>query len=147
MRDMDKLKFLAAFSALIWGSGYGTVSAYAGSGGVMAEAVKPEFYEIKGRVVDELHEPLPGAVIKVKGTTTGALTDIDGNFRLNVPDSKKVTITVSFVGLKTVELVAVPEKAVYVEMVSEENMLEELIVSGFQTIRSEERRVGKECRL
>lgn len=141
MRDVDRLKFLAAFAALIWGSGYGPVSAYAGSGGVMAEAAKPESYEIKGRVVDELHEPLPGAVIKVKGTTTGAVTDIDGNFRLNVPDGKKVTLIVSFVGLKTMELVAVPGKAVYVEMVSEENMLEELIVSGFQTI-SRERSTG-----
>ena len=41
---------------------------------------------IKGHVVDENNEPIIGANIVVKGTTTGTITDFDGNFSLTVPN-------------------------------------------------------------
>lgn len=139
MYDVRKLKMVAVFAALTWGGGIVSVPVYAVSGSTVAETVNT--YEIKGRVVDELREPLPGASVRIKGTTVGTVTDIDGHFRLKVPTDGKVTVVVSFLGLKTMEITATPGKTVYVEMLSEENMLDELIVSGFQTI-SRERSTG-----
>ena len=40
---------------------------------------------VKGVVVDALKEPLPGASVQVVGMSTGTVTDLDGNFSLQVP--------------------------------------------------------------
>ncbi|MGS2763424.1 TonB-dependent receptor domain-containing protein [Sinomicrobium sp. M5D2P9] len=53
---------------------------------------------ITGTVIDtELNEPLPGANVVVKGTTTGVSTDFDGKFRIEVPQSSG-TLVVSYIG-------------------------------------------------
>jgi len=50
----------------------------------------------KGVVLDETEQPVIGASVKVVGTTVGTITDLDGNFTLNVPDGKEVEI--SYIG-------------------------------------------------
>ena len=55
---------------------------------------------IKGNVVDKNGEPIIGANIRVKGTTVGTITDIDGNFILNV-DNNAGVLEISFIGYKT----------------------------------------------
>lgn len=59
---------------------------------------------IKGKVSDETTgEPLPGANIVLKGTTLGTITDFDGNFTLsNIPEGNH-TISVSFMGYRTID--------------------------------------------
>jgi TonB-linked SusC/RagA family outer membrane protein len=57
---------------------------------------------VKGTVVDENGEPLPGATIQQKGTTNGTITDIDGIFSLSVPSD--ATLTISFIGYKSTEV-------------------------------------------
>ena len=57
---------------------------------------------IKGVVVDATGEPIIGANILVKGTTNGVITDIDGNFTLNVP--LNCTLQISYIGYKTKEV-------------------------------------------
>ena len=42
---------------------------------------------VTGKVTDEQGEPLIGATVLVKGTNSGTVTDINGDFRLNVPDN------------------------------------------------------------
>ncbi len=61
--------------------------------------------QVTGTVVDsETGEPIPGASVKVQGTTVGTLTNTDGRFTLgNVPSGSK-TIIVSFMGMKTAEV-------------------------------------------
>ena len=54
---------------------------------------------VKGTVVDEVGEPIIGASVKVEGTTTGTITDLDGKFSVSVPDKGK--LTVSFIGYIT----------------------------------------------
>ena len=44
---------------------------------------------VTGKVIDDLGEPVIGANVIVKGTTTGVITDVDGNFSLKVNDIKK----------------------------------------------------------
>lgn len=53
---------------------------------------------IKGIVIDESNEAVIGASVVVKGTTTGTVTDIDGNFTLSVPSTAK-TIVIRYIGM------------------------------------------------
>ena len=48
---------------------------------------------VKGNVVDENGEPMIGVTIKVVGSTGGTITDMDGNFSLNVPSGRKLQFT------------------------------------------------------
>ena len=58
---------------------------------------------VKGTVIDaDTSEPMIGVSILVKGTTTGTITDFDGNFEMVVPD--KATLQLSYMGYKTIEL-------------------------------------------
>ena len=50
----------------------------------------------KGVVVDESGEPIIGASVKVAGTTTGTITDLDGKFQVVVPSGKQVEV--SYIG-------------------------------------------------
>ncbi len=57
---------------------------------------------INGRVYDKkTGENLVGANIIVKGTNLGTITDLDGNFKIKLPNSKKATLVVSYIGYKT----------------------------------------------
>ena len=54
---------------------------------------------VKGTIIDEFGEPVPGASVVVAGTTNGTITDFDGNFSLNVKPGTELRI--SFVGYET----------------------------------------------
>ena len=53
---------------------------------------------VKGKVLDDLGEPLPGAAVMVVGSTRGVTTDLDGSFEIEVTSSEKLTI--SFLGMQ-----------------------------------------------
>ena len=55
---------------------------------------------ITGIVKDDTGAPLPGATVLVKGTLTGVVTDVNGNFSLSTEDVPNITIVISFVGMK-----------------------------------------------
>ena len=61
--------------------------------------VQQQSKKISGKVTDQSGASLPGASVVIKGTTTGVLTNNDGNFTLTVPDDTKILV-VSFVGMK-----------------------------------------------
>lgn len=54
---------------------------------------------IEGRVLTDTGEPLTGVSVVIKGTTTGVITDIDGNFNLQA--APEDVINVSFIGFDT----------------------------------------------
>ncbi len=58
---------------------------------------------VTGQVLDDGGQPLPGASIVLKGTTTGATTDFDGNFSIDASDGD--TLVVSYIGFETKEMV------------------------------------------
>ena len=68
-------------------------------------------YAIEGVVVDESGTPLPGASVKITGTTFGAGTNTQGEFVLRVEDTAKRTLRVSFVGYDPVDVEAVPAES------------------------------------
>ena len=83
---------------------------------------------VNGVVVDEMGEPVIGANAFVKGTTIGAITDIDGNFSLSgVPTG--ATIGFSFVGYISQELPARPQMNVV--LVEDKKLLEDVVVVGY----------------
>jgi len=88
--------------------------------------------EIAGKIIDENGEGLPGAAVVVKGTTTGTTTDIDGNYRLTVPEQS--TLTISFVGYKTQDIIVGSQSIIDVQMKLDAEQLEEVVVIGYGSV-------------
>jgi hypothetical protein len=84
---------------------------------------------IKGKVVDENDDPLPGATIAVKGTPRGVLSDVDGSFNIDVPAGS--VLDISYVGYQVFSVVAMESSEVYVKLNPQTNELEEVTVVGF----------------
>lgn len=91
---------------------------------------------INGKVVDfENGDPLPGASVVVKGTTTGTSTDLDGSFSIKVKNIPS-TLIVSFFGFENQEIVVdKPANNLKVVMKEQINMMDEVVVIGYGTVR------------
>ena len=88
---------------------------------------------VTGKVIDDLGEPVIGANVIVKGTTTGIITDVDGNFSLNVNDIKKNILVISFVGYNTVEEPLRGRTKVGIKLESSVINLGEVVAIGYGT--------------
>ncbi|MEQ6118346.1 TonB-dependent receptor [Reichenbachiella sp. MALMAid0571] len=86
---------------------------------------------ISGKVMDENGEGLPGVSIVVKETTSGTTTDIEGNYKLRVPEGS--TLAISFVGYITQEVIVGNQSIVDVTMELDAQQLEEIVVVGYGT--------------
>ncbi|RGD82535.1 MULTISPECIES: SusC/RagA family TonB-linked outer membrane protein [Bacteroides] len=86
---------------------------------------------VKGQVWDEvLNEPLIGVNVTVKGTTNGVITDMDGNFSINV--QKNQVLIFSFIGYKDVEIVVKPNLNLSKVVMSESmQQIDEVVVVGY----------------
>lgn len=89
---------------------------------------------VRGTVIDESGESIPGASVQVKGTVTGTITDMDGKFSLSVP-SKNAVIVVSFVGYKNAELKIDAQKPMSIVLHEDNKMLDEVVVVGYQEVK------------
>ena len=97
---------------------------------VIAKPLQPEQVSIQGRVVDRTKAPLPGVAIMIQGTTLGVTSDVDGHFKLTIPDKQPVILVFSFVGMKTKEVAWKGEKELNVTMEDEITEMEEVVVTG-----------------
>ena len=68
------------------------LDAEAGSGGGLWHDDLSQQQNVKGRVVDEDDNPLPGVNVLVKGSTLGTVTDEEGSFSLSVPNADAVLV-------------------------------------------------------
>lgn len=93
--------------------------------------IKVEKTQIKGTIVDEQNMPIIGASIKIKGTTKGTITDIDGNFNLEASLEDKIII--SYIGLETIER-KIGEKVLNITMKDNAVSLGDVVVTGYQKI-------------
>ena len=84
---------------------------------------------IKGKVVDNLGDAIIGVNVIEKGTTNGTLTDANGNFNLKVNEG--ATLTFSFIGYATQEIVVGNQTTIDVVLEEETAMLEDLVVVGY----------------
>ena len=98
----------------------------------MASVTQVQTIKVKGQIVDQMGEPLVGATVKVKGSKDGTITDLDGNFELDV-DANAVLV-VSYVGFKDRE-VAVRGRAIIepIDLSSDDKVLEQVVVVGYGT--------------
>ncbi len=96
---------------------------------------------IRGNVTDKATgETLPGVNIMIKGTSSGTITDIEGNYMLNVPDENAVLVF-SFVGFKTMEIPVQQRSVLDVQLSQSERGLDEVIVTAIG-IERETRALG-----
>ena len=89
---------------------------------------------ISGTITDDDGMPLPGANIVEKGTSNGVQTDFDGNFTINVSDENAVLV-VSFVGFLNQEIEVGNQNSVAVQLMSDAESLEEVVVTGYGSQR------------
>ncbi|WPP51800.1 TonB-dependent receptor [Catalinimonas niigatensis] len=88
---------------------------------------------ITGKVTsDEDGEGLPGVNVLVKGTTTGTVTDVDGNFKIEVPDTESVLVF-SSIGFLTQEVAVGNQTEINISMAPDVKSLEEIVVVGYGT--------------
>lgn len=92
---------------------------------------------VTGVVTDQRGLPLPGVTIVVKGTTTGTVTNADGNFSLAIPPTAE-TLQFSFVGMRTQEVFIEGRTTFSVVMEEETIGMEEVVVVGYGTRMREE---------
>ncbi|MCD8181940.1 MAG: carboxypeptidase-like regulatory domain-containing protein [Bacteroides sp.] len=119
MRIATLLLFSCSFSAL------------ADSTKFHAESVQQDKSEVQitGTILDETGEPIIGASVKVQSTGTGTITNLEGEFKLNVP--KKGTIEISYIGYKTIKMVINEERNLRIVMESDTQALDEVVVVGY----------------
>lgn len=88
---------------------------------------------IRGIVKDARGETVIGASVVEKGTTHGTITDLDGNFELQV--DPKSTLVVSFVGFKTQEIPVNGKTSFNIILKEDTEVLDEVVVIGYGTAR------------
>lgn len=89
--------------------------------------------QLTGTVTDATGETVIGASVLEKGTTNGVITDIDGNFSLNV--SPNATIIISYVGYAAQEIPLNGRKSLKVILKEDTEMLDEVVVIGYGTMK------------
>jgi len=85
---------------------------------------------ITGTVIDEYGESLPGVTIYLKGTSTGTVTDLDGNYSFDVDDPSKVLVF-SYVGYLAQEVEVGNQREIHIQMEADVHGLEEVVVVGY----------------
>ena len=98
--------------------------------------VKPEtkqFKETVGTVKDEKNLPIPGASVKIKGTTIGVQTDLDGRFKINADQGQ--ILVFSFIGSESKEVIVGSSTTINVILPATSSTLSEVVVNGYSTQR------------
>ncbi|WP_052272825.1 TonB-dependent receptor [Flavihumibacter solisilvae] len=88
--------------------------------------------EIKGTVATENGSPLAGASVKLKGSDKGTVTDLNGNFVLQIPEEGG-RLQISYIGHETTELYVTQAGSVKVVLKLAESKVEEVVIVGYGT--------------
>lgn len=95
-----------------------------------SENITQSSITVTGTVVDTEGLTMPGVNIIVKGTTTGVITDIDGNFRISVPDKNSVLVF-SFVGYTAQDIVVGNQTNIKIVLQADALELDDVVVVGY----------------
>jgi TonB-linked SusC/RagA family outer membrane protein len=90
---------------------------------------------VTGRVTGPEREGLPGVSIAIKGTQRGATTDLNGDYTIELDSVRDAVLIFSFVGFETVEETVGQRSLINVQMTLSSRMLQEIVVTGYSTIR------------
>lgn len=109
------------------GSGKQITPSYNNTSGLQQERT------IRGKVVDEMNEPMIGVNVVVKGTTLGTTTDLNGEYSIQVPSANSVLVF-SFIGMKTEEIGVKNLRTINVTLKNDATLLSEVVVyTGYMT--------------
>ncbi len=89
---------------------------------------------VKGVVTDNTDFGIPGVNVQVKGTTIGAITDMSGNYSIEVPHTKSILIF-SFIGYETKEIAVNGKTVLNVLLEEDTQTLDEVVVVAYGTAR------------
>ena len=89
---------------------------------------------VSGVVTDASGNPLPGATLLIKGTTTGMATNANGEYKIGVPKNGECTLIFSFMGMKTQYVKVGNKTKIDVKMEEDLTEVEEVVVTGYQNI-------------
>jgi len=105
-----------------------------GSNSVQQQSGKERI--ITGQVMDAKGEPLIGVSILVKGTTDGAITDLDGNYKITTKSNNPI-IVYSYIGYKTQEIPLKGQTSINITMMDDTQVIDEVVVTALGIKRSE----------
>lgn len=92
---------------------------------------------VAGIVADKATgEPLAGVSVAVQGTSAGVVTDIDGRFRVDVPED--ASLIFGYLGYRTITVPADGKKTLEIFMESDINMLDEVVLMGYSSMKKTE---------
>ncbi len=89
---------------------------------------------VSGVISDDKGEPMAGASIVLKGSTTGTIADVDGTYTIAVPN-EQAELVFSFVGMSTEEVLVGTRRTLNVTLTAEDNALDEVVVIGYGAVK------------
>jgi TonB-linked SusC/RagA family outer membrane protein len=89
-------------------------------------------FPISGKVSDATGQGLPGVSVRLKGTTVGTMTNVNGNYSLTVPDGAG-TLVFSYLGYETLERAVNDQKLINVSLKESSQSLNDVVVVGYGT--------------
>ncbi len=95
--------------------------------------IEQQMKTLKGTVTDAKGEPIIGANIKVEGTNIGTITNMDGQFTLNVPEN--AILQISYIGFISQNIKVGTNKSITVQLQEDSQSLEEVVVVGYGTMK------------
>ncbi|MDO4163281.1 MAG: TonB-dependent receptor [Bacteroides sp.] len=97
------------------------------------QSVFAQSFTVKGKVVsDEGHEPLIGVAIRQEGNGNGAVTDIDGNYTIEIKDAAKTTLIFSYIGMQTQQhVVTAATRTLNVTLKTDAQLMDEVVVVAY----------------
>ncbi|MGN1045954.1 MAG: TonB-dependent receptor plug domain-containing protein, partial [Candidatus Cryptobacteroides sp.] len=119
------------------------LSASESSGSFPSAGTQVEKILLKGKVTDEHGEPLAGAMVMLKGTTTGTMTDSDGRYELLVPQGKKdLSVIFSYLGMVQQEHPFTGQAVLNIQMVADNEIEAAVIDVGYGLLQKREDLTG-----
>jgi TonB-linked SusC/RagA family outer membrane protein len=91
---------------------------------------------VTGKVFDAANEPIIGATIRVRGSSTGTVSDINGDFRITVP-SRNTVLIFSYIGYVTREITYEGQSRLDIQLEEDTQALDEVVVVAFGTQKKE----------
>lgn len=92
---------------------------------------------VTGNVRDERGDEVIGATVLLIGSQHGVITDVDGNFKLNVPNAKTAVLQISYVGYETQKIALKGKTKISVTLAEVANALNEVMVVAYGTQKKE----------
>ncbi|CAN5521173.1 TonB-dependent receptor [soil metagenome] len=91
--------------------------------------------QLTGRVTAENGEGLPGVNIQIKNTPRGTTTDVNGNYKLAIPEEAGTVLVFSSIGFTTQEVTVGARSVINIILATDDNTLSEVVVVGYGTQR------------